>query len=307
MVNIAISEFDRLFSGQDHKTDIVDNQMKTEHEKLQEQIENLYLQSIDIFDQRNRLVSENETLKEEVKAQRIAREAASPAVARCTQLETDVRRLTQDYTNLQQNYDHVYSLQKSKESILQEAMRIVEDLRGKVKKGEEYKFQAEHLAKKAIEITDAKIKAEEEVAKLKTDYVTLMDNFKEIKKQVPDLIEENNKFREQTVRLIEEKSQLECPGIREGRTDSLCGGCLGCQLEQARAILSQTAENLTKANQERNELKTQLENAISTQKELSTIQSDEINRLRKIMEEIVQAPFYSRKEIAKRALKLKLL
>lgn len=317
MTHLAMSELDRLFSGLYRKTSKVDTQMKAELEKLQDQLEDFHLQVLDINEARSRLVVENENLRTEVKEQRIAREAASPAVARCTQLETDVRRLTQDYTNLQKNYDHVYTMQKSKESILQEAMRIVEDLRGKVKKGEEYKTQAEHLARKAIEMTDAKVKAEEESARLKTDYVTLMQNFKEIKDQVPDLIEENNKFREQTVRLVQENSQLECPGIREGRTDSLCGGCLGCQLKQAQAMLSQTSENLAQRNTERDELKAQLVSVQKSHEEnrkLINDQSKQITHLthilrilRDTMGQISQAPFYvSKKDLANRALKYRM-
>jgi DNA repair exonuclease SbcCD ATPase subunit len=234
-----------------------DTKMKAQLSAAQERIEDMHLQILDLNESRHDLIQKADNLAKEVKeyrlaasAHRIAREHADGAQARCTQMESDVKRLTEDLSTLQKNYNHVFELQKAKDSTIREAMRIVEEMRDKVKKSDEYKKdadkykdQAEHLARQTIRLTDEKRKLIEDVEKLRTDYVSLMASFKEIKDQVPDLIEENNKFREQTVRLVNEKASTTCEGSKNGNPKSSCGVCAACKLQQTQSILNQTVIN----------------------------------------------------------------
>jgi DNA repair exonuclease SbcCD ATPase subunit len=252
-----------------------DTKMKAQLSAAQERIEDMHLQILDLNESRHDLIQKADNLAKEVKeyrlaasAHRIAREHADGAQARCTQMESDVKRLTEDLSTLQKNYNHVFELQKAKDSTIREAMRIVEEMRDKVKKSDEYKKdadkykdQAEHLARQTIRLTDEKRKLIEDVEKLRTDYVSLMASFKEIKDQVPDLIEENNKFREQTVRLVNEKASTTCEGSKNGNPKSSCGVCAACKLQQTQSILNQTVINFEAVKGQVAELERRLEKA----------------------------------------------
>lgn len=254
---IAI-QMDRIFSSFYKRPT-----MSTEAEKLKDQIEDLHLQILDINESRTVLRDMLEARERQIKQQdqsleecRKVRLEQSAAVARCTALEADLRRLKVDYDICEKNRQHVMTLHQGKEAILKEAMKVTTDLREKAKKSDEYKAQAEHLARQAVRLN-------EELSQVRTDYVNMMESFKEIKAEFPQLRDDNEKYRAQVTRLLQQQADYDCQKIGAGGAKD-CGQCLACQLRQAQAILTQTAENVKKANGERDAVQRRLDSVLDS-------------------------------------------
>lgn len=292
-MNNILNELDRLFGNmQAAKVDLY-NDDKVAIGLLQEKIEDATLGLIDAQEAKQQLLADIEIYKQQLEDVRAANTEKTYAVARCTSLEADVRRLTSDNDTLQKNFTHVFEMQKSKEALLKTAMEVVKNLREKVQQNETFKSQAEHLARQAIKLQQENQTLQQENQTLKDDYAKMMESFQSSRNDMAEfrdenakmqnevvelqlesqkfcevleshqdeivrLKEENQKFREQTVRLVNENSQYECSGIKSGAISSMCGGCLSCQLKQAQHTLEQTATNLVERNKERDNYKAEL-------------------------------------------------
>jgi len=135
-----------------------------------------------------------------------------------------------------QNRDHFRSLVTSQDAFIEGLKKQVEAY--KKSKQEEHE-QAMILAKSALQ--------------------TKTGEAEHLAKQAIRLTDENEKYREQTTRLIEEKrvltdklNGLECRGCQTGEHGAYCGGCLGCLLRQAEYALELS-------NNELNQVKYDLE------------------------------------------------
>lgn len=108
-------------------------------------------------------------------------------------LESETKRLKDTLEIEEKNRKHVTDLFEQKDAILNEAMKVVNQLRDKIIRMETDKVNAEHLAKKSIQLTD-------EISNLKTDYLALKSIYEEVKKsaaQLPETIIENTNLKEQ--------------------------------------------------------------------------------------------------------------
>lgn len=258
--------------------------MSNEAEKLKDQIEDLHLQILDINESRTVMREIMESREHQIKQLNLSLEECrrvrldqSAAVARCTALEADLRRLKMDYDICEKNRQHVMALHQGKEAILKEAMKVTDDLRKKAAKAEEYKGQAEHLTRQAVRLN-------EELAQVRTDYVTMMESFKEIKAEFPQLREDNEKYRAQVTRLLQQQQDYDCQKIGSGGAQD-CGNCLACKLRNALAILNQTSENVKKANNERDAVQRRLDSVLdshSSNEHLIQCLSNENNDLKQL-------------------------
>ena len=168
-------------------------------EGYQNQIENLSLEIFDLHDaiklekaQNDRLRQSINGLQANMAGHTTLMNDRNAAVARCTAMESDVRKLQADLKTETGNRDHFRSLVAQQDAFIKEAKRQIEEF--KRKKEEELKVktgEAEHLARQLL-----KLKAEN------SEMATHQD-------QTPALLEENRKFKEQTTRLVEEKRVLE--------------------------------------------------------------------------------------------------
>ena len=227
---------------------------------VQKQLDDDYRDQIELFsckvadledthkvlrDINDRLTLRNEELNNRYTSNMVSMNERNFAVARCTSLESDVKRLEADLKTEISNRDHFRALVAQQDAFIKEAKRQIEEF--KAKKEAELKSktsEAEHLAKQALRLN-------EENSKLRTDNVELTSRSNQLNTQTPLLMEENQKFREQTARLVEEKrkledrvNQYECWGCRSGEQGSYCGGCLGCLMRQAEHNMSETDKAL---------------------------------------------------------------
>lgn len=104
----------------------------------------------------------------------------------------------------------------------------------------------EHFARKLVQMCD-------ENTKLVTEIQTLKQREKDAleilaKREEPS--DEVRKYQEQVTRLLKERVDFDCQLTGTGEQGSFCGGCLACQLKQARQILEQTSKNLEARNVE---------------------------------------------------------
>lgn len=180
-------------------------------ENLQDQIETLHLQILDLEDalqiardHADRLERRNGELQLRLSTNAVLMNERNAAVARCTSLESDVKRLNADLKTEVGNRNHFRSLVAQQDAFIKEAKRQIEEF--KRKKEEELKSkasEAEHLAKQVL-----KLKAENDKY-VGIEYSDLKKVNDQLNAQTPILLEENRKFKEQTTRLIEEKRKLE--------------------------------------------------------------------------------------------------
>lgn len=210
-------------------------------DKYQDQIETLNLQILDLSDalqmardREDRLRKSINGLQANMAGHTTLMNDRNAAVARCTSMESQVKKLEADLKTEIGNRDHFRSLVAQQDAFIKEAKRQIEEF--KRKKEAELKSkqsEAEHLAKQAIRLN-------EENSKLRQENTEATSKANQLNTQTPLLMEENRKYREQTTRLIEEKrklqdkvNQFECRGCQTGEMGEYCGGCVGCLMRQA--------------------------------------------------------------------------
>lgn len=184
---------DRLFTGLYRK---MNPTVQDQVEQLRDKIEEMHLQILDFNEARDVLHNirearekQIEQLNQQLNECRKVRLEQSAAVARCTSLEADVRKLEKDLDICEKNRSHVFQLHQAKEAILKEAVKVTNEFRAKAAKSDEYKAQSEHLARQTI-------KLQEEVVQMRANHANMMSEFHKIKMEFPDLVAENHKNRE---------------------------------------------------------------------------------------------------------------
>ena len=152
------------------------------------------------------------------------------------------------------------------------------------------KVSDEHLARKLIELVEENRKLREDLVAQKMQEREALDIINN--RETPAEIK---KYQEQVTRLLQERVDYDCQVTKT--SSSLCGGCLACQLQQAQHVLEQTAQNLKKANDERDVAKSNndskiksledkvklvvaLDNELRQYKQLTTLLTDGLHQAR---------------------------
>lgn len=233
-------------------------------------------------------------MESRLSAEREWRNKQEDVTYRLNAAEAQIVRLNQDLKTEIQNRDHFRNLVAQQDACIKIAKEKVKEF---LEAADREKKNAEHLARKTLEL-----KAEND--KLK-EAATDSGSQAEMASQVPTLLEENRKYREQTTRLVEEKRVLEdklrdfeCQGCKTGEMGTYCGGCLGCTLRQAEHTIQQMD---TKPQEV-------LESHGHNQKLIETL-SKELNHTKQIaricrdgLTEVCEAGVFARKSVAEQAL-----
>lgn len=180
------------------------------NEDFQDKIENLNLQILDLADalqisrdREARLRQSINGLQANMAGHTTLMNDRNAAVARCTSMETQVKKLEADLKTEVGNRDHFRALVAQQDAFIKEAKRQIEEF--KRKKEEELKAktsEAEHLAKQVL-----KLKAENDKY-LGSEYTDFKKVNDQLNAQTANLLEDIRKFKEQTTRLVEEKRVL---------------------------------------------------------------------------------------------------
>ena len=202
-------------------------------EEYFDRIESLTVKLRDQEDIINNLTLRNEELQSKIESFAIVSEKLRKANDDVNFAAHKIIKLEKDLHTEVQNRDHFRQLVKDADSLI----RDLKSLRGSKQteidslsiKLKEKSDEADHLARKAIQLT-------EENANLRLGIIELTSK----NESLQQVEAENSKYRDQTVRLIEEKRKLqeqlnahECSGYRTGEQGSLCGGCTSCMLQQS--------------------------------------------------------------------------
>lgn len=190
----------------------------------------------------------NMALEDQIEAARLAVDMRDRTEFRCAELEaklqqeqawrmkqTDVTwklnkaegeiiKLAQDLKTEINNRDHFRGLVAQQDSCINIAKQKVKEF---VEAADREKKNAEHLARKTLQLKDENVK----------------------------LMAENAQFKEQTTRLIDDNRKLhekmldlECEGCITGEMGKYCGGCLSCQLRQREHSMADVDKALRDAN-----------------------------------------------------------
>jgi hypothetical protein len=144
--------------------------------------------------QQNQIENLNLQLEDANEANRILNCNNDVVQVQTDNLQTQIFKLKNELDISEKNKKHVTDMYEQKDVILNEATKIINQLRNKLSQNDDAnKINAEHLAKKCLQLTD-------ELARLKSDYTSLKIIYEETKKsaiQLPEEIIENNKLKEQ--------------------------------------------------------------------------------------------------------------
>lgn len=309
-MNFALSPMDRLYKPTEAK------QVKSQDIKeflragpailaLQDEIERLNMaldDQIEIaklaVDMRDRCELRCAEMESRLSQEREWRSKQEDKTYRLNESERRIVKLEADLKTEIQNRDHFRNLVAQQDACIKIAKEKVKEF---LDAADREKKNAEHLARKTLEL-----KAEND--KLK-EAAKDTGSQAEMASQVPTLLEENRKYREQTTRLVEEKrvledkmGDLECMGCRTGEMGAYCGGCLGCKVRQLEHILEQESKNLDSRNAERDTLKAELKRVLESHahnERLIQSLSQQLNLCRKGLMDVVEAGVFARKQVAK--------
>ena len=177
----------------------------------------------------------------------------------------------------EKNRKHVTDMFEQKDSVLTEAMKVVNQLRNKIVQTDADKTNTEHLAKKCLQLTD-------ELAKLKSDYKMLKEIYEEAKRsaiQLPEEIIENNKLREQLA--AKDLILIVCEEKLKGA-------------EESQAVYKSKYETTQKSYEENQKIIAMLNNFIFSKNII-------IEGLVSDLTNVTEAGMFSRRDIAVKALK----
>jgi len=153
--------------------------------------------------------------------------------------EHQIVKLKKDLEVETGNRDHFRSLLTQQDAYLKELKVQIEQWKAdKLKELQTKTSEAEHLAKQAVRLNEENTKLQSRINELEC-----------AQEECHALIAENAKFKEQNNRLLEENRKLhdkaqdlDCEAREPGPR---CGGCLSCQLRQAKEALKGMNDTLT--------------------------------------------------------------
>jgi hypothetical protein len=260
----------------------------SELDALQDQLEEISMRLNDandtVVESKTEILSLNKQIAnltlalDREQAMNISREQTN---GKCLKLEHDIVDVKNELKVCEQNRKYAMDYVEQQASLLNEAKRVINELRARVMEGSIDKTNAEHLAKKAIQLQEENTRLSQEANGKKSfelSYNAVSTELANRKEFINELTEDMDKYRKQVARLLQEKMSYDCQANGTGAKGTQCGNCLSCQLQQTKAILAQTTENFEKANAEKNHLKNQLD-CVDTQ-ELNQIYTD-IEQLKK--------------------------
>lgn len=239
-----------------------------EIEFLQNQIENLNLQMEDATSNYSNLQSKATTAYDNLTAQLNNLQL---------KLVIETSKLKDELDTCEKNRKHITDMFEQKDSVLTEAMKVVNQLRNKIIQYDTDKTNTEHLAKKCLQLTD-------ELAKLKSDYKILKEIYEEAKKsavQLPEEIIESNKLKEQLT-----AKDLQLISLRKLLYES----------EESLATYKLKWETVGKAYEENQKIITRLNRYILGKNFI-------IERLVNDLTDVTKAGIFSRRDVAVKALK----
>jgi len=216
--------------------------------------------------------------------------------------QRNVAAAEKEQERIQQNYDHAQQTIRQMNATVEAAKKEVENIR-------KTRVAEEHLARKLVELCNENNKLRAEIVNLKEQEKQACEIMTAKVNELPEV----KKYQEQVTRLLQERVSLDCQlSYAGGEQGTFCGGCLSCQLKQAQAIITQTADNLKKKNQDVDACgKTISDISKSHEENRKLVQclSKEVGHLKNIlrplrdaMGEITEAWPWERKAIANRAL-----
>jgi len=207
-------------------------------EKLQERIEDLVMERADqdevakvLKDINDSLTLRNQELQARLEAEWEAKKQYDRAFNERNQLEHKVHKLEEELEIARKNQNYALQHVADQYSLIEQAKKALSKIENLYSTE---KVNAEHLGKQTLRLHNEK----------------------------QELANENANFREQIIRLAEEKSRFACPGsqIQFHVDDTMlpCGQCNACKLKQVQSTLNQTTINLVEAKED-NKLKLALE------------------------------------------------
>jgi regulator of replication initiation timing len=238
----------------------------TEVDKLNDQIEHMHYELEDVNDKLSTLKSENDDLilsnsefKSKLDVEYIARRSYQTVYDKANVLEHDIIQKKLEISNLknelqtsESNRKYAMDFVQQQAELMNDAKRVINDLRSKVAESVTDKTNSEHLAKKAIELREDNQKLANVNSAICDKNNLLNDKIKTLSTEITDLHNQLDEFKKQVARLISEKSSYDCQANGTGN-GSLCGGCTECQLKQAKHSLTELGDQVDK-------LKLQLQN-----------------------------------------------
>ena len=248
----------------------------------------------------------NMALEDQIEIARIAVDMRDRIELRCAEMES---RLAQEREWRNKQEDQSYRLNQAEGRII----RLEADLKTEVNNRDHFRgLVAQQDA--CINVAKQKVKEFLDAAdREKKNAEHLARKTLELKSENNKLTDENARFKEQTTRLVEEKrvledkmGDLECMGCRTGEMGAYCGGCLGCKVRQLEHILDQESKNLGTRNTERDSLKAELKATLDSHEvnqRLVQSLSQQLNLCRKGLMAVVEAGIFSRKRVAQQTLK----
>lgn len=213
--NEMLQQIDRLFNFPP-KTPIVTAQQFSTKE-LMEKIEDQHFQMLDLEEQNQHvqlsyksLVEEKNKLQSQLEEHRKLEQERAFAVVSHNALENELKKFKNDCIVSEVNAQHYKDLAKQRDTTLQESLKIISDLRSKVKSFED---MANHLARKSIEITQEnselkeKAKAVEEIKNIFGDVKKELENSKLQYKDILNSHEENCKLLQALQKELRDKKE----------------------------------------------------------------------------------------------------
>jgi len=152
-------------------------------------------------------------------------------------LETRYAAVVRQLTTSESNRSHAVESAAFQEKTIALAKQEMERLRAE-------KVSDEHLARQLIKLVEENRSLQNDLLTQKQqerDALTILSN--------KEPSQETKAYQAQVTRLLEERVKYDCQITKTGSTP--CGGCLYCQLQQMNGILERTAENVRRANEER--------------------------------------------------------
>ncbi len=180
----------------------------------------------------NNLIIRNQELEARTDSLHACEESRLQLKSDLSSAEHEIVRLKKDLDVEIGNRDHFRSLVAQQDAFLKELKAQIEQWKVDKSQALETKTaEADHLALKAIQLTEENEKLAKE-----------NDLFRQ----------SNNRLLEETRKLYDKSQDLECEGCRTGEMGNYCGGCLGCLLRQAEHTIEQIDKTLTDAQSDRN-------------------------------------------------------